>query len=357
MYELSRVRLYSIGPAGARYADTVLDLRGVGAPVPEPAPAQADFFEEEPTGPPLRPAPAGVLFLENGGGKSVLLKLIFSVMLPGHRNTLGGASSGVLRKFLLADDCGHVALEWQHTRTGETVVVGKVSEWRGRQVSNDPRKFAEAWYSFRPGPGMSLDSLPVAESTALRRPEAGDGTSGARGRRRTMKGFRDVLTETGRAYPNLDVVWEEVHERWIEHLGRLGLDPELFRYQREMNADEGEAAGLFAVKNDADFTDLLLRAVTDPRDTDGLADLVHGFADKLGRRAELTAERDFTAGSVELLQRVTEAAGEREAARSVHTAAEQRARGLTRRLDARAERERGLAAELAEGVARGAEAV
>ena len=60
-----------------------------------------------------------MLFLENGGGKSVLLKLIFSVMLPGHRNTLGGASSGVLRKFLLADDCGHVALEWQHTLTGE----------------------------------------------------------------------------------------------------------------------------------------------------------------------------------------------------------------------------------------------
>ena len=139
MYELSRVRLYSIGPAGARYADTVLDLRGVGAAVPDPAPTQAEFFEEEPVGPPRRPAPAGVLFLENGGGKSVLLKLIFSVMLPGHRNTLGGASSGVLRKFLLADDCGHVALEWQHVQTGECVVVGKASEWRGRQVSNDPR--------------------------------------------------------------------------------------------------------------------------------------------------------------------------------------------------------------------------
>ncbi|WP_062215943.1 hypothetical protein [Streptomyces sp. NBRC 109706] len=357
MYELARVRLYSIGPAGARYADTVLDLRGVGAPVPEPAPTQADFFEEEPTGPPLRPAPAGVLFLENGGGKSVLLKLIFSVMLPGHRNTLGGASSGVLRKFLLADDCGHVALEWQHTRTGETVVVGKCSEWRGRQVSSDPRKFAEAWYSFRPGPGMSLDSLPVAESTALRGPAPADGTSGARGRRRTMKGFRDVLTDTARAYPNLDVVWEEIHERWIEHLGGLGLDPELFRYQREMNADEGEAAGLFAVKNDADFTDLLLRAVTDPRDTDGLADLVHGFADKLGRRAELTAERDFTAGSVELLRQVTEAAGQREGARSVHGAAEHRARALSRRLAARAATERELAGELAERAERGAETV
>ncbi|MCB5910612.1 hypothetical protein [Streptomyces pinistramenti] len=358
MYELSRVRLYSIGPAGARYADTVLDLRGVGAPVPQPAPAQADFFEDEPVGPPRRPAPAGVLFLENGGGKSVLLKLIFSVMLPGHRNTLGGASSGVLRKFLLADDCGHVALEWQHTLTGESVVVGKASEWRGRQVSNDPRKFAEAWYSFRPGPGMSLDSLPVAEATVVRPRQAnGEGSSGAQGRRRTMKGFRDVLTEAGKNYPNLDVVWEEVHERWNEHLGDLGLDPELFRYQREMNADEGEAAGLFAVKNDSDFTDLLLRAVTDTRDTDGLADLVHGFAHKLGRRAELTAEREFTAGSLDLLSRIAEAAELREHARQVHAGAERRTRTLAQQLHARGTEERGRAAELAEQVATAAHRV
>ncbi|MGW0088429.1 hypothetical protein ACWDWS_05380 [Streptomyces sp. NPDC003328] len=355
MYELSRVRLYSIGPAGARYADTVLDLRGVGDPVPDPAPTQAEFFEEEPVGPPRRPAPAGVLFLENGGGKSVLLKLIFSVMLPGHRNTLGGASSGVLRKFLLADDCGHVALEWQHTLTGECVVVGKVSEWRGRQVSSDPRKFAEAWYSFRPGPGLSLDNLPVAESTAVRPPA--EGASGAAGRRRTMKGFRDALTEAGKAYPHLEVHWEEIHDRWNEHLTDLGLDPELFRYQREMNADEGEAAGLFAVKKDSDFTDLLLRAVTDTRDTDGLADLVGGFGNKLGRRAELMAERDFTAGSVDLLGRIVDAAGTRSRARDIHAGAERRTRTLARRLSARGVRERMRATDLAQRVTAAAYAV
>ncbi|MEU3339740.1 hypothetical protein [Streptomyces sp. NPDC006668] len=355
MYELSRIRLYSIGPAGARYADTVLDLRGVGEPVPDPAPTQAEFFEEEPVGPPRRPAPAGVLFLENGGGKSVLLKLIFSVMLPGHRNTLGGASSGVLRKFLLADDCGHVALEWQHTLTGECVVVGKVSEWRGRQVSSDPRKFAEAWYSFRPGPGLSLDNLPVAEATSVRPPA--EGQSGAQGRRRTMKGFRDAITEAGKAYPHLEVHWEEIHDRWIEHLGDLGLDPELFRYQREMNADEGEAAGLFAVKKDSDFTDLLLRAVTDTRDTDGLADLVSGFGNKLGRRAELIAERDFTAGSVDLLGRIVEAAEARARARDIHAGAERRTRTLARRLSARSGQERVRAADLAQRVTAAAYAV
>jgi hypothetical protein len=341
MYELSRVRLFSIGPAGARYADTVLDLRGVGAPVPDPAPRQAQLFEGEPVGPPRRPAPAGVLFLENGGGKSVLLKLIFSVMLPGHRNTLGGASSGVLRKFLLADDCGHVALEWQHVLTGETVVVGKVSEWRGRQVSSDPRKFAESWYSFRPGPGLDLDGLPVRVG----------------GRRRTMRGFRDAMTELHKAYPDVDVVWEEIHDRWIEHLNVLGLDPELFRYQREMNADEGEAAGLFAVKNDADFVDLLLRAVSDTADTDGLADLVDGFAVKLAQRAELTAERDFVEGAVELLDAVSEAAARRTRVRAVHRGAEDTARALGRELGARAELERERTAELARRVAESAAAV
>ncbi|WP_371495540.1 hypothetical protein OG871_08395 [Kitasatospora sp. NBC_00374] len=351
MYELNRVRLYSIGPAGARYADTVLDLRGVGEPVAEPRPQQIGLFGEEPEGPQRRPAPAGVLFLENGGGKSVLLKLIFSVMLPGHRNTLGGASSGVLRKFLLADDCGHVALEWQHTVTGELIVVGKVSEWRGRQVSSDPRKFAETWYSFRPGPGLTLDSLPVAE-----RPSLGP-DSRARGRRRTMKGFRDSLTEAGKAHPHLDLVFEDIHDRWNEHLGELGLDPELFRYQREMNADEGEAAGLFAVKHDSDFTDLLLRAVTDTRDTDGLADLVHGFAAKLGRRSELTAERDFTAGSVDLLQRIIEATTARESVRETHRTAERRTRRLAQALGARAGVERSRVHDLAIEVSAAASAV
>ena len=34
VFELCRVRLFSVGPPGARYQDVCLDLRGVGAPVP-----------------------------------------------------------------------------------------------------------------------------------------------------------------------------------------------------------------------------------------------------------------------------------------------------------------------------------
>jgi hypothetical protein len=44
----------------------------------------------------------------------------------------------VLDKFVLASDVAHVVLEWQHVRTGQRIVVGKVSAWRDHVVSADP---------------------------------------------------------------------------------------------------------------------------------------------------------------------------------------------------------------------------
>ena len=163
MYELARIRLHSVGPKGARYQDVTLDLRHVGAVVGKPA--QDVLFAVEPaagTAVVRRPSPATVVFLENGGGKSVLIKLIFSVMLPGRRQVVGTTSTRVLERFALADDVAHVALEWQHVQTGRQVVIGKVSAWRDHVVSSDPNRLSEAWYSFRPSASFTLDSLPFS---------------------------------------------------------------------------------------------------------------------------------------------------------------------------------------------------
>lgn len=149
MYELSRVRLHSVGPKGARYQDVTLDLRDVGPVVSRPV-QRALFDADTASGNLRRPSPATVLFLENGGGKTVLMKLIFSVMLPGRRNVLGSSSTRVLEDYVLATDLAQVALEWQHTRTGERVVTGKASQWRGHTVSSDPNRLSELWYTFRP---------------------------------------------------------------------------------------------------------------------------------------------------------------------------------------------------------------
>src|SRR3954447_14335039 len=144
MYELNRVRLFGVGPRGARYTDVTLDLSGVGQIVT----GQGSLFGQ----PTRRPSPFSLLLLENGGGKSVLLKLLFSVVLPGRRNTVGGAS---LDKFVLDGDTGHVVLEWMHVTTGDRLVTGKVYQRRTRS-KDDKYPVAEAWYSFRPSDTLDL---------------------------------------------------------------------------------------------------------------------------------------------------------------------------------------------------------
>ncbi len=316
MFELCRVRLFSVGPLGARYQDVCLDLRGVGAPVPA-APRQADLFAaDDVEGVPRRPSPASVLFLENGGGKSVLLKLVFSVLLPGRRQVVGTTSTDVLAKFVLGEDVAHVACEWMHTATGALLVTGKVSEWPGHVVSADPHRLADAWYSFRPEPGFGLDDLPFTDD----------------GRRVTMASFKDRLHRAG---PAAEPVWETAHREWTRHLVEVGLDPELFRYQRAMNAEEGEAAEAFSFGSDEAFVDFLLRAVLDPEEPQTLADLVAGYAQKIAQRADLATERDFvegTLGRLAPLQQAERAAG---AARTAEGAARRAVAGLAAAIVAR----------------------
>ncbi|RZQ65676.1 hypothetical protein [Amycolatopsis suaedae] len=287
MYELSRVRLHSVGPAGARYQDVLLDFSGVGPVIT--APQQDALFaagvHAAGQGPPRRPSPASVLFLENGGGKSVLIKLIFSVMLPGRRQVVGTTSTRVLEKFVGAKDVAHVVLEWQHTGTGERVITGKVSEWRGHVVSSDPANLIDSWYCFRPTAALDLESLPLTVD----------------GRLLTMSGYHDKLAQAHLAEPELELSWTRKHSEWTARLDMLGLDTELFRYQRAMNAGEGEAADAFAFNTDEAFVEFLLRAVVSEDDPRDLAEVLATYADNLAQRGDLLAEKDFVAGALDLL--------------------------------------------------------
>jgi hypothetical protein len=278
----------------------IIDLREVGRVVARPVP-QALFDADATDGTLRRPSPATVLFLENGGGKTVLMKLIFSVMLPGRRNVLGSSSTRVLEDYVLAEDLAQVAIEWRHTRTGERVVTGKASEWRGHTVSSDPSRLSEMWYTFRPTSSFNLDTMPLTVD----------------GRLLTMAGFRDRLSQAGRAQPRLQAAGETNHREWVTKLENLDLDPELFRYQRAMNAGEGEAADAFTFKNDEAFVDFLLRAVTNEEDPRGLAEVLSGYAAKLAQRGHLLAERDFVAGALELITPLVDAAREATAAREL----------------------------------------
>jgi len=210
-------------------------------------------------------------------------------------------------------------LEWQDARSGQLIVTGKVSEWRGHVVSTDASRLIERWYSFRPTPGLSLEALPFTEE----------------GRLVSMVGYRDRLTEAQRSEPELQVTWEKNHGDWVEHLESLRLDPELFNYQRKMNSGEGEAADAFTFKTDEAFVDWLLTAVTSEDDPRSLGDVVSGHADQLAIRGDLLDEREFVAGALDRLAPLVHAAREARAAAEIHHDAHLDAERLTSALAAR----------------------
>jgi hypothetical protein len=323
MYELSRVRLHSVGPAGARYQDVVLDFSGVGATIT--APKQDALFSAgiHAGGPVRRPSPASVLFLENGGGKSVLIKLIFSVMLPGRRQVVGTTSTKVLEKFVAAKDVSHVALEWLHVETGQRVITGKVSEWRGHVTSADSENLVDSWYCFRPTPALALDSLPLTEESRLL----------------TMSGFHDRIAASALAEPELELFWTRRHHEWTGRLDSLGLDTELFRYQRAMNAGEGEAADAFQFSTDEAFIEFLLRAVLSEEEPKDLAQVVSTYSHNLAQRGDLLAEKDFVAGALELLGPLAEEEGVAAASRRIAAVARADLQELAGRIHARNELE------------------
>ncbi len=323
MYELSRVRLHSVGPAGARYQDVVLDFSGVGATIT--APKQDALFSAgiHAGGPVRRPSPASVLFLENGGGKSVLIKLIFSVMLPGRRQVVGTTSTKVLEKFVAGKDVSHVVLEWLHVESGHRVITGKVSEWRGHVVSADSENLVDSWYCFRPTSELSLDSLPLTSE----------------GRLLTMSGFHDKLAAAQLAEPELELSWTRRHHEWTGRLDTLGLDTELFRYQRAMNAGEGEAADAFAFNTDEAFVEFLLKAVVSEDEPKDLAEVVSTYSHNLAQRGDLLSERDFVAGALELLGPLAAEEGVASASRKIAEAAKADMAALAGRVVARNELE------------------
>ena len=130
-------------------------------------------------------------------------------------------------------------------------------------------------------------------------------------------------------------MWESVHRDWSKHLVELGLDPELFRYQRAMNAGEGEAAEAFSFTTDEQFVDFLLRAVVDQEEPKGLAEVVAGYAAKIAQWAELELEREFVDGTLDRLDPLAEAEQAAVTARSVGQAATDRARDLAVAIAAR----------------------
>lgn len=205
--------------------------------------------------------------LTNTGGKTTLLRLVTSVVVPAARAQMGNANIG---EYVDSGDTSHVVLEWD-IAGGDRFVIGAVYEWPGRKRPpgspiGDLKRYL---YMFRCN-GVEIDDLPFA----------------ADGRRRTLEEFRNAIRELMGDNPTAQFVATANQTEWASYLDtRTPLDPELFRYQMRMNDDE---SGAEALVNKLNSPEAIVRFFIEALNDDvGIAE----FTDTLGDYARQSAQR------------------------------------------------------------------
>ncbi|WP_338676724.1 hypothetical protein V1460_29975 [Streptomyces sp. SCSIO 30461] len=268
MLRLRRLRLENIGHPDARFSPTLLDF----------------------TDPHQRVSDA-IVWLRNGGGKSSLLALFFSLLLPGKTDFIGYAKKKGLIDYVLEGKPAHVVAEWEDDSSpfgGPALITGAVYQWPDghRPASDDDAwdKLQRTWYTLRPTAETSLTSLPVHTL----------------GGWRSRDGYVKALTAAMAANHRLDlqIVKDGNQTTWETVLSHCGLDPRLLHVQRRMNVDEGAITELFQFDSHEGFLELLIDLVVDPTQPAKLRDNLKEQAERLAQRPARELEMQFLTGAL-----------------------------------------------------------
>ncbi|MCY1144125.1 hypothetical protein OWR29_39535 [Actinoplanes sp. Pm04-4] len=216
-----------------------------------------------------------LLSLTNTGGKSTLITLVCSLVVPASRAQVGGKNLG---DYVLTGDTSHILCEWEDATTGTRTVTGAVMEWKDgrRQPGHKQRSTTNmhrAWYLFRTGPGLpGIDDLPFVTD----------------GRRTGLETYLAQVTDLMSSNPRTQWVLTRIQTEWTQALqDRTSIDPVLFSYQMRMNDSEAGAEKLLASFDSPDnVVRFFIAALNDDRE-------ITDFTGKLGPYAELAAQRPY----------------------------------------------------------------
>jgi hypothetical protein len=283
MPKLSRMRLVSIGHPRARFDDLLLDFRDDQGRATD-----------------------SVLWLRNGGGKSSLLNLFYSIVRPRQTDFLGGKGGEEHRRltdYVQADDRAIIACEWQ--LDGDNVLFDGeplryltiiFHEHRASSPTEGPsaglqRLFLAA--ESRPDvPELTLEGIPLTTASE-------DG----RTMRRSLSNFRKEWRNLQEKHPDRDVFVTDKQMDWTRQLESRGIDTHLFGYQLHMNSREGGVTELFTFSDADSFVDFLLNTAFDPQDAENVQEQVSTFRTELLRRqTELQPDRELCQGLLNRLE-------------------------------------------------------
>ena len=266
MWHLRRVHMESIGHPDARFD-----------------PLTTDFTDT--AGMPT----SSVLWLENMGGKTSWLSLVFSTLCPALRDFLGKPEKQ-LGDYVLGSDTAHVILEFSQV-TGQRALIGgdtrlllgQVLQWRDHRQDRIRESTAlqrRLWGVVAPTTGHPLtfdDALSLIRV---------DGT-----RRRPLLEYTDGLIT---ALQGCDAFRPSAHQgEWADWLRGHGLDTEVFADQLKMSADEGSISERFQFENGDELVQWALPYIIPPEIPNHISDIVERVRDTLSRRPRLLRQQNF----------------------------------------------------------------
>lgn len=278
-WRIRRVRLEAVGPNDARYDDITLSFVADG-----------------------RAAENGVVLLRNGGGKSLLLYLLFKALLP--RRSDGTKTAEEQRKagpVVLPDECATVAIEWEHRDERRLLITGHSFE---RGEGEETRWMLEPLEDV-----LTLDTLPLRDGA----------------RRRTRSALMGALDDFGKRYSRLRFRAVTGVGAWERELEGVGIDPQILRYQARLNRSEGGDDEELRFASPESFVRFVLQMVLDDDGLSSLQDRVQLHAEQLARRGALAADAEFCREAAGLLQTLATHHADVEARQADRQAAE---RGL-----------------------------
>lgn len=231
-----------------------------------------------------------MLILRNAGGKTSLMREIFSLLQPSAAERIGreetGGRSGNLTSYVQAADTAHVVIEWRRVEGGVcvddmTILTGLVAEWPGGRASKSISDLSRVWYTVTgPFARASIDQLQFLEEHDRVR------------RRLRLAAYREQLNALSRTR-GVTVDLFEGQLRWVEHLDKLGLDQVLLRYMAAMNRNEAGASAIARWRSEADFISFFIETAVDPAEIDSLDDQLDATARKVQRLPALLRQLAF----------------------------------------------------------------
>ncbi|HEY5706185.1 MAG TPA: hypothetical protein VIS96_11490 [Terrimicrobiaceae bacterium] len=253
MARLCRIHVMGVGKESARFNPLTIDLRNPQNDAPQDS----------------------VIWLRNGGGKTTLISIFYSLLVPNASHFLGklNGKGATLEDFLRPDQLAVIATEW------DLSAMGSPRRIVGQALLLKERKLIRKYFSFSEVRDFGFNNLPIH---GLATPA------------KSLDKLDDALREAQRQHPSMDLlIVDETQWQWEEHLTNLGLDPGLFRAHLIMNSQEGGATEIFKIKTPEEFLRRFLELVYDEESTAEIETTLKLFRQKLAQNPSYRGAIEF----------------------------------------------------------------